>query len=356
MNSSVSSLAFHRGISGVQADFALKILRALMWRKDSANLLSFVISPSCLSIVLSMVHGGALGETEQEIRKLLGDDVIAAQFHFYAHQLLQKLIDHKQNYALELANKIFVKKEFGVQNEFRLFVDTHFGQNHVELVDFSGHHGKNINNMLLVSAISFKGKWPFDFYSTCIHPMRFHISETLQKDIGMLHSIGTFKYLDNFDFQLLGIPFFDAELFLFILLPRQQFNLANLLAKLTGQMLLKIVDQCTEKEIYVNIPKFKLESEHYLKEALKSLGIVHAFGGRAQFGKITKNTLSNISISQNVQKAIFEIDEEGKEHVNASNCRSTNFVFKFIADHPFAFFVANGTCENIMMAGIFVGY
>ncbi|KAL3120444.1 hypothetical protein niasHT_000474 [Heterodera trifolii] len=356
MNSSVSSLAFHSGISGVQADFALKILRALMWRKDSANLLSFVISPSCLSIVLSMVHGGALGETEQEIRKLLGDDVIAAQFHFYAHQLLQKLIDHKQNYALELANKIFVKKEFGVQNEFRLFVDTHFGQNHVELVDFSGHHGKNINNMLLVSAISFKGKWPFDFYSTCIHPMRFHISETLQKDIGMLHSIGTFKYLDNFDFQLLGIPFFDAELFLFILLPRQQFNLANLLAKLTGQMLLKIVAQCTEKEIYVNIPKFKLESEHYLKEALKSLGIVHAFGGRAQFGKITKHTLSNISISQIVQKAIFEIDEEGKEHVNASNCRSTNFVFKFIADHPFAFFVANGTCENIMMAGIFVGY
>ncbi|KAI3417585.1 hypothetical protein GPALN_013306 [Globodera pallida] len=380
---STSSLAlFHHGVSEVQADFALKMLRTSMGRKINSNY-SFVISPSCLSIVLAMAHGGAQGETEREIRKLLANDINAAQLHQYTHQLLQNLLYNKQNnqfFSLELVNKIFIKKDYGVKNEYKLFLDTHFGPNHLDLVEFGAYHnlGTMINslieyltkrkvqnflrpetigkftNFLIVNAIYFKAKWAVNFYTTCVHPLRFYITETLQKDVEMLHSIGTFIYFGTVDFQLLGIPYSGGELFLFILLPRERFGLAQLLAKLTGNLLQNFFCECFETDIYVNMPKFKLETEHYLKEPLKSLGVVQAFGDKAQFGKMTQHTLTNINISQIVQKAVLEVDDEGFTCINAENSR-TNYAHKFIADHPFAIFVANRSCDNVLMTGVYRG-
>uniref|UniRef100_A0A183C482 SERPIN domain-containing protein n=1 Tax=Globodera pallida TaxID=36090 RepID=A0A183C482_GLOPA len=283
---STSSLAlFHHGVSEVQADFALKMLRTSMGRKINSNY-SFVISPSCLSIVLAMAHGGAQGETEREIRKLLANDINAAQLHQYTHQLLQNLLYNKQNnqfFSLELVNKIFIKKAYGVKNEYKLFLDTHFGPNHLDLVEFGAYHnlGTMINslieyltkrkvqnflrpetigkftNFLIVNAIYFKAKWAVE----------------------MLHSIGTFIYSGTVDFQLLGIPYSGGELFLFILLPRERFGLAQLLAKLTGNLLQNFFCECFETDIYVNMPKFKLETEHYLKEPCDNVLMTGVYRG-----------------------------------------------------------------------------
>ncbi|XP_029787228.1 serpin B11-like, partial [Suricata suricatta] len=97
-----------------------------------------------------------------------------------------------------------------------------------------------------------------------------------------------------------------------------------------------------EKEVEVQIPKFKLEIKYELNSLLNSLGMTDIFNE-------IKADLSGMSpakglyLSKVIHKSYVEVNEEGTE---AAAATGDSFVVKrlpiraqFLANHPFLFFI-----------------
>ena len=63
-------------------------------------------------------------------------------------------------------------------------------------------------------------------------------------------------------------------------------------------------------DMNLRLPKFEVESENGLIDALKALGVQQAFGAGADFSKLSPNDLF---VSMVLQKTYFAVDEEGAE-------------------------------------------
>ena len=102
----------------------------------------------------------------------------------------------------------------------------------------------------------------------------------------------------------------------------------------------KIDKEKTLVEVHLEIPKFKIESTIKLNEILKNLGMTDMFKvTAANFGNISDETLV---VTDAIQKAFVEVDEVGTTAAAATailiGTRSASGQ-RFIADHPFLFFV-----------------
>jgi len=221
-----------------------------------------------------------------------------------------------------------------------------------DLIDPSGLDG--MTRLILVNAIYFKGSWQSKFMPQSTKQDKFYVKEGVEKMVDMMHQKQKFVYSADDSMQVLGMPYVGEDVYMYVFLPKERFGLAALLKSLNGKKLMDTLANKNKEEVIVSLPKFKVESTHGLVPILKEMGISKAFSRDANFNGIS--TAGQLYISDVIQKAFVEVNEEGTEAAAATGvvmmARSSlprNPSFK--ADQPFAYVIEqNG---SVLFGGVY---
>jgi serpin B len=133
-----------------------------------------------------------------------------------------------------------------------------------------------------------------------------------------------------------------------ILLPERIDGMESLEEQLTAENLEKWRSEMTKSRLFLQIPKFTLETDYNLVKDLMALGIKDAFGP-ADFSGISSESLF---IDRAVHKAFVDVNEKGTEAAAATGISMRESMPPtFRADHPFVFVIMDNETGNILFLG-----
>uniref|UniRef100_A0A9J8BY75 Leukocyte elastase inhibitor n=1 Tax=Cyprinus carpio carpio TaxID=630221 RepID=A0A9J8BY75_CYPCA len=353
------------GLSRANSLFALDLYRALSASNAEGNMF---FSPLSISAALSMVYLGARGETAKEMAKVLSfSSVSDVHSHFESLTSAINKPPQQASYILRLANRLYGEKTFSFLPEY---LDSTLKLYHADLqaVDFIGASDESrqlinkwveeqtenkikdllmrgavngLTRLVLVNAIYFKGNWMHPFETRNTKEMPFKINQNERRPVQMMYQKKKFpfRYIPEDELQVLELPYVKEELSMLILLPNETQDGSDPLLKLESELTLdKLLDwtkrdkMVMQMDIIVHLPKFKLEVESSLSEILQKM-VIH--------------------------KAFIEVNEEGTEAAAATACLirlcCAMPTKKFIADHPFLFFIRHNPTNSILFLGRFRG-
>ena len=134
-----------------------------------------------------------------------------------------------------------------------------------------------------------------------------------------------------------------------VLLPLDTYGLGAVEEKISNLNIQEEFEKSKFKEeVYVKLPKFKIEQTIKLTQHLKKMGLENIFSGVADFSGIDGTT--QISVSEVVQKAFIEVNEEGSEAAAATAAIGA-FRSKppsFVANHPFIIYLRDKTTGMLL--------
>ena len=159
--------------------------------------------------------------------------------------------------------------------------------------------------------------------------------------------------------QALEMPYKGKRLSMIFLLPGEHSSLADLEDSMltSGQNLSSLLTFSGHKrDVMVTVPKFKLESQLDLNEPLKNLGMTDMFDKtKADFSAMTEGVNKGLYVSQVVQKAFIEVNEEGAEATAASFGEARELCVRispqFTCVRPFAFVIKDNLTGMILFSG-----
>jgi len=207
-----------------------------------------------------------------------------------------------------------------------------------------------------VNAIYFKGNWEYQFNKERTSEGDFYVSETEKVPVDFMRIKKHFNYgiLEELDAQALEMKYANSNFSFVILLPNSRTGLSALESKLKDYDLSKISSQMFSQEVDVTIPKFKVEFEINLNDALKNLGMGEMFSKRADLSGILESG-EPLYVSDVVHKAFIEVNEEGSEAAAATGAIFMPLAFiptiHFCADHPFVYHILDNASNTSVFSG-----
>ncbi|KAJ8273816.1 hypothetical protein GJAV_G00105830 [Gymnothorax javanicus] len=291
-------------------------------------------------------------------------------------------------HVLSLANRLYGEQSYNFVEKF--IEDTKkFYQAELETVDFKSSAEAarvNINSwvekttqekikdllskgmldrltrLVLVNAIYFKGDWDQKFDVTATKEVPFKLNKNESKPVQMMHQKAKFgfTFISEVNCQILEMPYIGKELSMLIFLPKDieddSTGLVQLESGLTYETFIDWTqpDMMGRGEMIVELPKFKMEDTYDLKEILISMGMEDAFSvSKSDFSGLSAS--SGLVLSKVVHKSFVEVNEEGTEAAaaTAGNIELRCARPRFIADHPFLFFIRHNRSQSILFCGRF---
>ena len=357
--------------------FALDLYQQL--KNDEGNLF---FSPFSLSTALAMTYAGARGGTESQMARVLHFEQTGESLHVAFAGLQARLseAEAKGGIQLKVANSLWPQAGYPFLAEFIALIQTHYGVT-ITPVDYGDAETarKTVNEwveaktekritdlippgvfnaltrLMLVNAIYFKGNWADQFDARLTKRGDFW-SPHGNIHASMMSRANEYAYAETESLQVLELPYAGKSLSLLILLPKEKDGLAALESQLTSSFLEQITAQLREQQVFVTMPKFKVEAAFQLNNALIKMGMSDAFDDdKANFAGMD-GIEGNLFISAALHKAFIEVNEEGSEAAAA-----TAIVMKmrgaphrlpaFRADHPFLFFIRENQTGSILFLG-----
>ena len=159
----------------------------------------------------------------------------------------------------------------------------------------------------------------------------------------MMTQTGEYPYLKDDRFQAVSLPYGEGRLSLYLFLPNQGVSLSAFLENLNHKNWEQWMSLLSfaRGEGTVTIPRFKLDYENTLNDALKALGMAVAFDrNQANFDRMRAKTTKRLFIHEVKHKTVMEVNEEGTEAAAATSVEMKAVSappppFKFVVDRPF---------------------
>ncbi|MGQ9791012.1 MAG: serpin family protein [Armatimonadota bacterium] len=357
--------------------FGFALLQELRAGDKEGNIL---LSPVSVTLALAMTYNGAAGETEQAMAKAMylnGMDKEALnQAVLDLRQSLQKA---GPNVELTIANSLWARQGETFKQQF-LQTNQRYFDAQVRVLDFNDPNAPGTINrwvdshtkgkikkivqdipsntvMFLINAIYFNGKWqkPFDKALTQLKP--FHLASGEQKPVQMMKQEGRFAYLKGEGFQMISLPYGGGRLSMVIALPDEGVRLAEWLDTLDAEKWKEWTSRLAMAEGELQLPRFKMDYDKTLNNALKSLGMEVAFiCGRADFTRMGEGP--DLFIQKVHHKAVVEVNEEGTEaaavtsvQVGVKSVQLPRPPFKMVVDRPFLFAIRDTRTGIVLFLG-----
>lgn len=366
--------------------FAFDMYAKLRGQKEN-----FTFSPASIMAALAMTQGGASGETQAEMAKVLHLDQGDEEASFAVGDAFRKLGENSPGLTLRIANRLFGEKQFGFEPAFLAKTEASFGAP-LEPMDFrkaaersrktindwvSKQTEKKIENLIpmggvsadtrlvLVNAIYFLGKWDVAFTKERTSPAPFHLASGAKKDVPTMHDTGQRLYGEAEGVKLLELGYRESEFAMTFVLPDANTGIEGVEAKLSPSQLSAWVSALGSHRTEVSLPKFRIEPSDPLSlgKILGDLGMKRAFDrAEADFTKMAnpKDSNERLSISDVFHKAFVAVDEEGTEAAAATAVvmRATSAMMPppepakvFRADRPFLFFLRHKPSGAVLFMG-----
>ena len=358
--------------------FALDLYARL--KADQPGNLFF--SPCSISTALAMTYGGARGDTEAQMAKVLRfalpQEVLHSTFSLL-HQALNSG-GEKRGYRLHEANRLWGQQGFAFLPGFLILTRDHYGAE-LGQVDFKGQREQTrqtinswvakqtedkihdlipedvldaMTRLVLTNAVYFKGDWtePFDVKVTKDAP--FHVTARQEVQVPLMFRESDYRYAASEGLKMIELTYGQGDLSMLVLLPDEIGGLAALEAKFTSDNLNRWLMGLRKQEVEVYLPRFKLTSQFDLREILNSMGMTMALAmTQADFSGMDGER--DLFISAVIHKAFVDVNEEGTEaaaatgNVMKSIARKQPAVFR--ADHPFLFLIRDNQSGSILFLG-----
>ena len=357
--------------------FGLELFEKVMQDAETGE--NVMVSPLSVALALGMTYNGSAGTTREAMEstlKLQGftEDEINDGYK----SIIDQLLDLDPKVIMEIANSIWYREGFSVEDDFINTNKEHFYAEIREL-DFNRADAVDIINkwvsdntnelideiikeispetvMFLINAIYFKGTWTFEFdpQETEMRPFYQEGGPEMNAD-AMRQETSLNYYQDNL-LQMVELPYGDEKYSMLVLLPAGGKSCADVRAELNSSNLDSWTGQFNKTDVLVQLPKFKFETFKKLKDPLTEMGMGVAFSGAADFTRI--NPAGDLFISEVLHKTYIDVNEEGTEAaaVTAVVIELTSVdpgpqTEQFIADKPFLFLIREKTSGSILFIG-----
>lgn len=307
-------------LTRAQLWFSLDLYKSVSEDEVNSTQDNLVMSPYSTSSLLSMLYLGSAGVTSDQLRHVLHFDNLS---YVEVHRSYKKIVESiklgkGQANNLTLANKIFLQKTVNVSKVYGEKLFEYYDAS-LELVDFASNSSfaRDLVNMwvkvhtrgkiqalleappspdtrlLLANAIYFRGSWlyRFDRQKTYEHST-FRVSSDESVIVPMM--VARLKVAhgrsDVLSCSALELPYAGRRLSMFILLPDHVEGLGRLEARLTSEGLGQFLASLKDETVNVRIPRFRLQSKLWLRDALVKLGLTDVFvSGRADLSGLTED-------------------------------------------------------------------
>jgi len=193
----------------------------------------------------------------------------------------------------------------------------------------------------------------FDKDKTVERP--FYLADGTQKEHPMMSQSGEYQYYEDDTVQAISLPYGKGRLSFYVFLPRETVSLDTFEQQLTPENWQQWINQFGKRDGSIVLPRFKLEYEIQLNEALKALGMDVAFDRRANFSNMTE---ADVLINQVKHKTFVEVNEEGTEAAAATSVgiipTSATFPqppFEMVVDRPFFCAIRDNQTGTILFMG-----
>lgn len=338
------------------------------------------ISPSSVAIALSMTYNGASGETQQAIGKALElQGIKIDQVNSFNHTIQQLLANGDTNVELSIANSLWARKDIAIAQNFLNKVKE-FYQAEITNLDFADPNSVNTINawvkkntkdkidkivdridldsmLFLINAVYFKGKWEDPFEKSLTKPQPFTITDGTKIQHPAMSRSGEYRYYDAPTFQAISLPYGSGRFSMEVFLPKPKSSLGEFQKQLTAKNWQDWSTKFTRKQGLIQLPRFKMEYEISLKNALQNMGMAIAFDpDKADFRNLStfKSMIGDVK-----HKTFVEVNEEGTEAaaVTSVEMKVTSAMpeeelpFQMIVDRPFFFTISDRQTGTIIFMG-----
>lgn len=356
--------------------FGFKLFSEVLKHDSKENIF---ISPSSVAIALAMTYNGASGSTQKTMAKALELQGMSLEEINSSNAALKALLENSDSVELAIANSLWANKNTSFKPEF-VQRNQDLYKAKVTNLDFKdsrspatintwvnentqGKINKIVDTiqpqqvLFLINAIYFKGNWKdeFDKKQTAEYP--FYQASGEEKPHLMMSRTGDYKYLENEQFQAVNLPYGkDGKVSFYIFLPKQN-NFKAFYENLNADNWEKWMPKFRQQEGFVRLPRFKMDYDITLNDALTTLGMGEAFSNKADFSLMGKN----LAISQVKHKTFVEVNEEGTEAaaatsigIVATSAMEKPQPFRMIVDRPFFCAIRDNQTGSVLFMGSIV--
>jgi serpin B len=307
-------------------------------------------SPYSISLALAMTYGGARGNTEAEMAKVMHYALPQSDLHPAFDALDLALASRGAGAAgkdggkfrLNIANSTWGQKGYSFLPDYLDLLALDYGAG-MRLLDFMAapepsrliindwveqkteSRIKNLipqgiidpsTRLVLTNAVYFNAAWREKFEATATHDDQFTKLDGSQLAVRMMvKTDDDFRYAKAEGCEAVEIPYDGEELSMVVMRP--QADLDTFEKSLTGASLEKILASLGGATVELSIPKFKVEGEFRLAQTLGAMGMKDAVtAGIADFSGMDGSRL--LYIGEVIHKSFIEIDEAGTEAAAAT--------------------------------------
>jgi serpin B len=361
--------------------FGFKLFEEILKQDSSKNIF---VSPSSVAIALAMTYNGASGQTQQAMAKTLELQGMSLQQINAANATLKATLENPDpKVQLSIANSLWARAGVSFKQDF-LQRNQNFYQALVTNLDFSSPNAPIVINnwvkqstggkieqivetitsdqvLFLINAIYFKGKWTQEFNKKQTAEYPFYLAAGRQKQHLMMSQSSEYRYYENEKFQAVSLPYGENErLSLYIFLPVKNSSLSTLYKTLNAQNWEKWMTRFRSRKGFIRLPRFKMQYDIELKDALAALGMGVAFSdNNANFSGMSD---SKLSIDEVKHETFVEVNEEGTEAaavtsvvmVGVSAVSLLEEPFQMIVDRPFFCAIRDNQTGTVLFMGSIV--
>jgi serine protease inhibitor len=350
-------------------------------RQDSGK--NVLISPVSVAFALSMAYNGASGETRQAMAASLELQGMSLEEINEGNAILRETLENAgPQVQLAIANSLWARKGIAIKKDFIRRSEGFYAVEVREIDPADPGAAPVINSwvsektrgkidriverlapdmsLLLINAIYFKGNWARPFDDAKTEKRAFTLPDGSQKQHPMMSQRGRYRYYRADDFQAVRLPYSQGRMSMYIFLPSRDSSLTEFQRNLTAESWEAWMTRFRSMEGQIILPRFKLEYEKTLNEALGALGMTVAFDrARADFEDLCP-TPPRVWIDEVKHKTFAEVNEEGTEAaaVTAVGFAMASLVvqqpFRMIVDRPFFCAIRDDETGAVLFMGSIV--
>ncbi|NXG16426.1 ZPI inhibitor, partial [Grallaria varia] len=327
------------------ANFGFNLYRKIAMTHDN----NVIISPLSVSALMTAYMLAAKGETYRQIVKAL--NLHALKDSLDCHHLPALFKQLRDNITMN-DELVLVQVDFENFTQAKLLINQNiYKRTKGKIPDLFEELDRH-NKLLLVDYIVFKGKWVYPFNSKFTEMEPFHINKYRSVQVPMMFKSDKINstFDENLRCTVIKIPY-KGNAHMLIAIPEKEGDYISLEDHLSTELVESWLGNMKTRKVDISFPKFKLQQKYKMKKLLHALGIKNLFTRTADLSHLTDQEYA--AVSQVVQKAVIEVDEEGTEAAAASGSEITAFTVPPVikVDRPFLFMIFEETFKTLLFIG-----